>query len=77
MECILQRIKSNNIYIFGAGAVSDMVYDYLKAYDLSDRILAFLVTELGDNAIQKHGLKVINNHIFIFGAIRDKGNSYF
>ena len=59
MEYILQRIKSNNIYIFGAGAVSDMVYDYLKAYDLSDRILAFLVTELGDNAIQKHGLKVI------------------
>ncbi|MCI9025178.1 MAG: hypothetical protein HFG92_12175 [Dorea sp.] len=50
---------ADTLYIYGAGAVADIFYIYLKQKGMQDKVRAFVVTKLGGNVPEKFGLKVV------------------
>lgn len=51
--------KAKIIFIYGAGAVADIFFLFLKQNQIQDKAEAFVVTELGGNVSEKFGLKVL------------------
>lgn len=51
-------LLSNSAIIFGAGAIANITYLYLKNCELSDRIVSFVVTTKENNADDKFGIPV-------------------
>lgn len=51
--------KDGEIIIYGAGAVSDILYLRLEALGMADRLRCFAVTKMGGNPKEKHGLPVV------------------
>ena len=51
-------LLSDSAVIYGAGAVANITYLYLKNCELSDRIVSFVVTTKENNADDKFGIPV-------------------
>ena len=50
--------RADTIYIYGAGAVADVLYIFLKQKGMQNKVRAFVVTKLGGNVSEKFGLEV-------------------
>lgn len=59
MEFISECRSAESLYIYGAGAVADMFYIYLKQIGLKEKVNGFVVTKLGGNVSEKFGLEVM------------------
>ena len=59
MELISECRSAESLYIYGAGAVADIFYIYLKQKGLKERVRGFVVTKLGGNVSEKFGLEVM------------------
>lgn len=57
-ELISECGRADTIYIYGAGAVADVLYIFLKQRKLQNKVRAFIVTRLGGNVSEKFGLEV-------------------
>lgn len=57
-DIISECKKSDNIIIYGAGMIADILYFYLEEYSLQDRIRGFVVTKLTGNVQLKFGFTV-------------------
>ncbi len=60
MQDILTLCKENDeIYIYGAGRISNILYLFLQNHFVSERVLGFLVTKRNNNPLSKYGKKVL------------------
>ena len=59
MELISECRSAESLYIYGAGAVADIFYIYLKQKGLQEKVKGFVVTKLGGNVSEKFGLEVM------------------
>ncbi len=59
MELISECRSAESLYIYGAGAIADIFYIYLKQKRMQEKVRAFVVTSLGGNVSEKSGLKVV------------------
>lgn len=59
MELLKTEIAiSKSIFIYGAGAISNIVYLYIKQMGLENKIQYFIVSSLGGNPKEKYGIRV-------------------
>ncbi len=58
-ELISECRRADAIYIYGAGAVADVLYIFLKQKKMQHKVRAFVVTKLGGNVSEKFGLEVM------------------
>lgn len=77
---ILEKTESEDeIVLYGAGQFGQLFFQYLKKYNLSDRVFAFVVSDLNNNQDRIAGIPVITlqelkkeeKEIFMFVTVRE------
>lgn len=77
---ILEKTESEDeIVLYGAGQFGQLFFQYLKKYNLSDRVFAFVVSDLNNNQNRIAGIPVITlqelkkeeKEIFMFVTVRE------